>query len=653
MSVCVYRSVAPACLCQEASAPKLARLQPQMRDKAYRVLVENEVQLPFVFQVAALGVHAHEILSAEATTDEDLTTLAKRFLPVFAEEANFDLFSPQYAHMDESVGKADRGATLSRTVAETCLPLITTGKPTSGRLHSWASALVNEFQSLSVSCPILQAAKSEIVSMASSLKIVTGGAEDSIEPLNVVMSSKAGSKATLKTALMQSSYYRAEVSELRSTWSSWLSLKPEIQKAEAGLRGDLAWDHVKPTVKALLTWRNSLRAGATASCEAALTKVFENRLLQVSSAKDDAGLTELIGELTICEKLPSDGTGMQADAYTSVRELAEQCLNTVRRDERRQRILSNFEEVAQRTMGTQSTESLDTLITFAETTQHNISELWSRRDQQDLDEEILAAAAGSIPLIAKAAATSLETAMLVVAAQAKEGKSEFEKLKKIVRVFTLALEELKDKTATQYVTVLNKHMKLLDACAAVRTMAVNTGNPSFLKNATMMATALTESSALPADAPDHQKAFQEVLLVTRKEGLKMQSAMQKEVGSTVVKSLENISQKLQPLVTELQEWKKDVPESEHTPWQKVVDSAASILGEKTTQLVQLFKTLKKEPGGPPSLAFMLQSPSPDHAWNFRHWHYLLCVGKGRSPISLSDLSDVAFPSLVIECLFDR
>ena len=402
----------------------MARLSKTMRETTYKALAENEVELPWAFQVAAMGIYLLEALQAESCTQEELLSIAQTLSPVSVEKSSdieFDLRKPRFAAMSQSVGPADRASSLF--IADSLLPMINMGKPGSSRLQCWCEQLCSVFENAKVECPIMQAATAEILTMAKGVGVVVGATPESIDPLNAVMASKAGSKHTLKVALGQNSWYKQVVSELRTTWSAWLSLKPEIQKAETELRSTDPWGAVKPTTQSLISWRNALRPGATAACEAALADAFQQRFLQVSEAKDKAGLSEIIQELTICAKLPfTAGTETAAETYNKLLEECEQCQNSLAKSERKMKILQNFKEVAQMTKGTQCAGSLDAYVTFAERTQQNISEVWVQRAKQDIDDEMQASATATIPLIANGAATSLETAMLVVKNKPRKGK---------------------------------------------------------------------------------------------------------------------------------------------------------------------------------------------------------------------------------------
>ena len=169
---------------------------------------------------------------------------------------------------------------------------------------------------------------------------------------------------------------------------------------------------------------------------------------------------------------------------------------------------------------------------------------------------------------------------------------EYEKLKKVVRF--LALEEMKDTTGMQYATLLQKHVKVVEAACCIATTSVSTANAAFLKSATLLAVALGDSQSLPADAPQHQVGFQKSLAPIREAAQKLQKDMQTQVGQAVQTSLADCCEKLKPKIEELQVWKRDLVDDASIPWQKVVASAEVLMGDTTSQLVELFKALKKE-----------------------------------------------------------
>ena len=538
--------------------------------------------------------------------DEDMEALAKKLLPASTKQATsteFNLMAPAYSEVDQSVRTAERASTLSRLVLDSMLPLISSGKPAAARLCSWCGHLINVFGACRIECPILQAAKVEITTMATAVRLVSGGSSESIDALNVIMNSKAGNKQSLKLALTQSSYYRQEVAELRTTWSAWLTLQPELAKAEEGLKSKDAqdrWSFVKTTVASLVAWRNSLRESATASCEAALLEVFKERLQLMTDTKDQAGLSDLIQQVGHCEKLPSLKQCHIHQAYRSVLSECEKALSSLGQEERRLRIMKNFDQVAEMTKGHDCTDSLDKLLEFSQETQKNISELWVMRDKQDLNDEIRASCKATIPLIASGAGTCLETAMLLISTKPDEGKEVQEKLQKVARFFTHALEELNDSTAVEYVSVLHKHAKVLEAAGSVRQVAVNTTNQTFLTRATTLAVALTDSGALSSQAPQHQQAFHKSLEQLRFEGQKVQKALQAQVGQSVQRAVTQASDKLSKSIEQVKPWKESLEESPEMPWQQVVDAAKkSLVGadcQHTSTMVQCLKTLKKEHG---------------------------------------------------------
>ena len=208
-------------------------------------------ELPHAWRMSLLATYVQDLLATDFTT-EQCSDLAKLCVPRSKDEESlaFSLHKPALKAM-QATG-AELGASWTKLVMESLLPIVALGKVARTKLARWSAALAVEVASVQVSCVIVSAAKEEIAQMLQATQMLAADEENmpkDLSSLKAIFEAKAGSRFTLKLALQQSPFYKEQERSLTCSWSATLSFKPEMEKlqsrigegeVEAGMSGEKA-----------------------------------------------------------------------------------------------------------------------------------------------------------------------------------------------------------------------------------------------------------------------------------------------------------------------------------------------------------------------------------------------------------------------------
>ena len=576
---------------EEATIGKLPRMSCEARQKVY-----EEVDVPFAWQIAVLSIHLRECLEAKfAKGDDDLKEVALLLMPAAGRRSLvFDLFKPSFASLKHEGSAADLASALSRLVTDTLLPLLNEGEKRVMQVRSWTSVLQEMFTNSKFCCPIMSAAQTEILELVTAAHIVSSPEQPTtLEPLNLLLSSKVGNKALIKLAVMQNNYYKSEVASVKSTWSATLSLKPELEAAQRTLsdKPDLA--SVTKVVDSLLAWRNALREGATDSLEHLLLAYLESEGKKAEEHEDQGKLASVVELSSRCQKLPSYPRSSLKRKYSELCDTLSKSHESLSAKERRLRLLKNFEQIGEAMKGNYTVENIQSVFDLCHYTHSNIQEIWIHKDGRDIDAEVRDSASAALPLIAHMAVCIHD--LFVDSREAevkKEDGAQNSSMQALIQCCQ-AVEMLKLPGSQEYGHILSGHRRLLEACCQVLKGEIKSEAQTFLKHATLLGSLLTECKKAPAGST--YEAFHDKLAATRDFGLQVHKSVELQVVDLLQDNAKKAAEKVQNALVILKDWKSGLEDSPSISWTKVLEASMSYMEKKEAgTLVTAFQALKKE-----------------------------------------------------------
>ena len=166
--------------------------------------------------------------------------------------------------MDFQDDEVERAKHFQRAVVqETLVRLMAKGAEAAGIIGQLCTRLRDHIQSVARTLkPVAKAACMEVDHGCQMIQMLVGIAPPDQKVMSSLMSNKVGAKMNFKLGILQNPYWCDLEKKCQGLASALMSLKPEVDKAEAEASCMPLDDLVGRVVPRLPIWRDSLRPGA-------------------------------------------------------------------------------------------------------------------------------------------------------------------------------------------------------------------------------------------------------------------------------------------------------------------------------------------------------------------------------------------------------